>query len=265
MKPSGEDMKVLTDKSNKQGSQDGCQEVRRVIVPAKLGNASRGKDSGYNEPSRGNVVGITEPQGTTATKLRRIAWLSGMDEHKEYDSLMHHINKPSLKECFYQLSGDKAVGVDGVTKAEYEASLDENLEDLVGRMKQMSYRPGPVRQVMIPKEGKPNAFRPLGISNFEDKLVQKMMQRILESIYDPIFLDCSYGFRPGRGCHDAVKDLRQYLYENQVQTLIDVDLAGYFDSIDHQHLLTFLEEKIKDQVFMRYITRMLKECCQKES
>ena len=81
---------------------------------------------------------IAKLQWTTATKLRRIAWLSGRDKHKEFDSLMHHVNKSSLRECFYQLSGDKAVGVDGVTKAEYEASLDENLEDLVERMKQMS-------------------------------------------------------------------------------------------------------------------------------
>lgn len=146
----------------------------------------------------------SESQETTATKLRRIAWLSERDRHKQFDSLMHHINESSLRECFYQLSGDKAVGADGVTKAEYEANLEENLAELVRRMKQMAYRPGPVRQVQIPKEGKGNAMRPLGISNFEDKLVQKMMQRILESIYDPIFLDCSYGFRPGRGCHDAI-------------------------------------------------------------
>jgi group II intron reverse transcriptase/maturase len=101
-------------------------------------------------------------------------------------------------------------------------------------------------------------MRPLGISNFEDKLVQKMMQQILESIYDPIFLDCSYGFRPGLGCHDAIRDLQEYLYKNQVQTVIDVDLAGYFDSIDHKHLQSFLDQKIKDKVFLRYVTRMLK-------
>ena len=133
--------------------------------------------------------------------------MSGMDNHRHFDSLVHHVNETSLKECFYRLSGDKAVGVDGVTKAEYEANLDENLADLVRRMKQMAYRPGPVRQVQIPKEG-------MGISNFEDKLIQKMKQRILESIYDPIFLDFSYGFRPGRGCHDA-GDLHQYLYNTR--------------------------------------------------
>jgi group II intron reverse transcriptase/maturase len=125
-------------------------------------------------------------------------------------------------------------------------------------MKRMAYRPSPVRRVLIPKEGKPNATRPLGISNFEDKIVQKMMQRILESIYEPLFLDCSYGFRPGRGCHDAIRALYQHLYGNYVQTVIDVDLSSYFDSIDHEYLSVLLRMKIRDKRFFRYISRMLK-------
>jgi RNA-directed DNA polymerase len=203
-------------------------------------------------------VRTSETQETTETKLRRIAWLSGRDKHKQFDCLVHHINETSLKECFYQLSGDKAVGADDITKADYATNLDENLKALIGRMKQMAYRPGPVRRVLIPKEGKPNATRPLGISNFEDKIVQKMMQRILESIYEPLFLDCSYGFRPGRGCHDAIRALYQHLYTNEVQTVIDIDLAGYFDNIDHKHLLAFLRMRIRDKRFLRYVTRMLK-------
>ena len=171
---------------------------------------------------------------------------------------MHHINETSLKECFYQLSGDRAVGVDGITKADYATNLDANLEALIGRMKRMAYRPAPVRRVLIPKEGKANATRPLGISNFEDKLIQKMMQQILESIYEPLFLDFSYGFRPGRGCHDAIRALRHHLYRNEVQTVIDIDLAGYFDSIQHDHLIAFLRMKIRDERLIRYIIRMLK-------
>lgn len=199
-----------------------------------------------------------ESQTTTETKLKRIAWLSGRDKHKQFDCLMHHFNEVSLKECFYQLSADRAVGVDGITKADYAANLDENLKALISRMKRMAYRPGPVRRVLIPKEGKPKATRPLGISNFEDKIVQKMTQRILESIYEPLFLDCSYGFRPGRGCHDAIRALHHHLYRNEVQTVIDIDLSGYFDSIDHKHLLAFLRMKIRDKRFLRYVTRMLK-------
>ena len=171
---------------------------------------------------------------------------------------MHHFNESSLKECFHQLSADRAVGVDGITKADYAVNLDANLKDLIGRMKRMAYRPGPVRRVLIPKEGKPNATRPLGISSFEDKIVQKMMQRILESIYEPLFLDCSYGFRPGRGCHDAIRALHHHLYRNEVQTVIDIDLSGYFDSIDHSNLLAFLRMKIQDERFLRYVSRMFK-------
>ena len=83
--------------------------------------------------------------------------------------------------------------------------------------------------MLIPKEGKPSATRPLGISNLEGKIVQKMMQRVLESIYEPLFLECSYGFRPGKGCHYAMRALHHHLHRNEVQTVIDIDLAGYFD------------------------------------
>jgi group II intron reverse transcriptase/maturase len=200
----------------------------------------------------------TEPQLLTSTKLKRIAWLSSRDKSKQFNCLIHHFNEESLKECFNLISGNKAVGADGITKADYAQNLSQNLKGLVAKMKRMAYRPAPVRQVLIPKEGKPSAKRPLGISNFEDKIVQKMMQRVLESIYEPLFLECSYGFRPKRGCHDAIKALHQYLYRNEVQTVIDVDLASYFDSIDHNILKAILRHKIKDKRFIRYIARMFK-------
>ncbi|MBT4504247.1 MAG: group II intron reverse transcriptase/maturase [Gemmatimonadetes bacterium] len=200
----------------------------------------------------------TEMQRTTDTKLKRIAWLSSQDPHKQFDCLMHHFNADSLEACFHPLKGRKAVGIDGVTKAEYAQGLDENIQDLVARMQRMAYRPEPVRQVRIPKEGQPQATRPLGISTLEDKIVQKMMHRVLESIYEPLFLDCSYGFRPGRGCHDAIRALHQHLFRYKVQTVIDVDLAGYFDSIDHQLLESILRKKIRDERFLRYLHRMFK-------
>ena len=118
----------------------------------------------------------------TITKLNRIAWLSKQDPDKEFECLMHLFNKESLLECFHDLDKNKAVGIDGVDKETYGENLDANLDDLLSRMKKMAYRLGPVREVIIPKEGKPGATRSLGISGFEDKIVQKMMQRILESI-----------------------------------------------------------------------------------
>jgi RNA-directed DNA polymerase len=203
-------------------------------------------------------MGATETQLITKTKLNRIALLSKQDPRRSFESLMHHFNEGSLKECFHELDGKKAVGVDGIDKETYGKDLDQNIPKLIARMKTMSYRPGPVREVLIPKEGKPGVTRPLGISGFEDKIVQKMMQQILESIYEPIFLGCSYGFRPGRGCHDAIKDLQHHLYESEIQTVIDIDLKNFFGTIDHEILEGILKEKIKDTKFMRYINRMFK-------
>lgn len=203
-------------------------------------------------------MGTTETQYLTQTKLNRIAWLSKQDCHKEFGCLMHLFNKESLLECFHSLDKNKAVGIDGVDKSSYAENLEINIEALLAKMKQMAYRPGPVREVLIPKEGKPGATRPLGISNLEDKIIQKMMQRVLESIYEPIFLNCSYGFRPGKGCHDAIKDLQNYLHEQDVQTVIDIDLKNFFGTIDHQLMEETLRRKIKDPRLMRYIIRMFK-------
>lgn len=200
----------------------------------------------------------TDTPFNTTTKLKRIAQLSASNSQMQFGQLMHLFNKDALADCFHGLAGNKAVGVDGVGKKEYAEHLDDNLELLLERMKSMSYRPGAVRQVLIPKEGKHGGTRPLGISNFEDKLTQKMMQKVLESIHEPLFLDCSYGFRPGRGCHDAIRALHQHLFRNTVRTVIDVDLENFFGTIDHQKLMDMLKTKISDKRLLRYIARMFK-------
>lgn len=194
----------------------------------------------------------------TDTKLERIAWLSTKDPHKQFTCLMHLYNEESLHKCFQRLDRKKAIGIDGVSKDEYEVNLSKNIDDLLMRMKKMAYRPGNIREVKIPKEGKPGAFRPLGISNFEDKIIQMQTARILESIYDPIFKDCSFGFRPGRSCHDAIKSLTQFLFKNEIETVIDIDMANFFGTIDHKILEDFMRMKIRDTKFMRYIIRMFK-------
>jgi group II intron reverse transcriptase/maturase len=200
----------------------------------------------------------SEPQSKTDTGLSEIAWLSSQDKTQMFHSLMHHINIDSLRGCYHKLDGKKAIGADRISKEMYGEKLHENLDGLIARMKRMGYRPQPVREVRIPKEGKRGATRPLGISNFEDKIVQKRMQEVLESIYDPIFVEWSYGFRPGRGAHDAIKALSSYLYKHEVETVIDVDLANFFGTIDHELLKDFLLLKIKDKKFIRYINRMFK-------
>jgi group II intron reverse transcriptase/maturase len=193
-----------------------------------------------------------ESQENADTALSEIAYLSSHNPAQVFHSLMHHINEGSLRRCFDKLDGKKALGVDGISKAAYGEKLQGNLEDLMLRMKQA------VRQVLIPKEGKAGATRPLGISSFEDKLVQGRVREILESIYEPLFLDWSYGFRPGRSCHDAIRALRSHLYAEEVEVVIDVDLANFFGTIDHGVLQNLLKVKIRDTKFMRYISRMLK-------
>jgi RNA-directed DNA polymerase len=126
------------------------------------------------------------------------------------------------------------------------------------RLSDDEYIPSPVKEHLIPKDGQPGKFRPLGISIFEDKIVQGAFRQVLEAIYEPLFLDCSHGFRPKRGCHTTIKDLRKYLYENTVETIIDIDLKNFFGTIDHKLLEGFLREKIADERFIRYILRMFK-------
>ncbi len=136
------------------------------------------------------------------TKLRLIAEIAAKDKKCRFNNLLHLLSVENLRDCFYLLKRDRASGIDGITMAEYEANLQRNLEDLVGRMKRWQYRPQAVRRVYIPKgDGKQ---RPLGIPSVEDKVVQMGVARILTAIYEKDFLNFSYGFRPGRSCHDAL-------------------------------------------------------------
>jgi len=189
-------------------------------------------------------------------KLKRIAELSSEGEHVTFKWLIQQVAEENLISCFHALDGKKALGIDGISKDEYGANLTENIKSLVARMKNMDYFPAPVRETKIPKgDGK---FRPLGISNIEDKIVQMMFAKILTAIYEPIFVQESFGFRPGRSCHDAIKNLHGYLNKKNYGAVIDVDLSNFFGTINHRKLIQVLEMKIKDRVFIRYIVRMLK-------
>lgn len=192
------------------------------------------------------------------TKFAIISRLSAENPEMVFNQLMHHFNKENLLDWYWSLKGKAAVGIDGMTKEKYGENLEENLDALLRKLKTMSYIPGPVKQILIPKEGRSGATRPLGIGNFEDKIVQKGVQKILEAIYEPLFWDCSYGFRPKLGCHDAIKALRGHLYSQSVRNVIDLDLSNYFGTIDHDLLMAQLSNKIKDKRFLRYIRRMFK-------
>jgi RNA-directed DNA polymerase len=191
------------------------------------------------------------------TKLARIAEIAKERPKEKFTSLMHLINEEMLRECHKGLDSGKATGVDEQTKEEYGRDLEANIKGLIERMKRWQYRPQPVRRVYIPKAGS-DKKRPLGIPAYEDKLVQLALSKILTPIYEADFLPCSFGYRPGRGCHDALKVLNIYLEKRRTNYVVDVDIRGFFDNVDHRWVIKFLEHRIKDPGVIRLVTRMLK-------
>jgi group II intron reverse transcriptase/maturase len=173
-----------------------------------------------------------------------------------FNNLGHLINLEMLETCHHRLDGAKAVGIDGITKEAYERNLAENLKNLLLRIRQGSYHPKPSRIVEIPKAD--GSLRPLAISCHEDKVVQDAIRRVLECIYEPIFLDCSHGFRRRRGCDTALSSLDKYLMSYDCGAVLEIDLRKYFNTIPHEPLIQLLKLKIADQRFLHLIIRLLK-------
>jgi retron-type reverse transcriptase len=170
---------------------------------------------------------------------------------------MNRVCEGSLKEEHRKQSQRKAVGIDGMTKAEYGEKLNENVADLINRMKQFSYKPQAVRRAYIPKAN--GKLRPLGIPAYEDRLVQSVMAGVLNDIYEERFLDCSYGFRLERNAHMAVREINQTIMTRKVNYVLEADIKGFFDNVDHDWLMKFLENDIADPNFLRYVKRFLSE------
>ncbi|EFK07275.1 group II intron-encoded protein LtrA family protein, partial [delta proteobacterium NaphS2] len=191
------------------------------------------------------------------TKLQRIAEKARKEDECRFTSLFHLMNEEMLRECFQELRKDAASGIDKVTKKEYGEKLGENLNALVGKLHRMAYIPLPVRRVYIPKPGS-SKKRPLGIPALEDKLVQAGLTRVLSAIYEQDFIDDSYGFRPGRGCHDALRALSKEVEGCRVHYIVDADIKGFFDNVDHDWMIKFLGHRIADKRVLRYVKRFLK-------
>lgn len=170
-------------------------------------------------------------------------------------SLAHRIDVPALGRAYHRLRDDAAVGVDGVTKAEYGQDVEHKLQELHGRLKSMQWRHQAIRRVHIPKgEGK---TRPIGISTTEDKIVQDSVREVLEAIYEQDFLDCSHGFRPGRSAHDALRALNRAVHQGGVQWIIEADIVSFFDSLDRIQLKEMLRSRVADESFLRLIGKCL--------
>ncbi len=184
---------------------------------------------------------------TITTKQETIANLARQAPGMVLTTLAHHIDLMWLEEAYRRTRKDRAVGVDGVTAEAYEVRLHENLSDLLERFKSGRYRAPPVRRVHIPKDGTKKT-RPIGIPTLEDKILQRAVLMALEPVYEQDFLDCSYGFRPGRGPHQALWD---GIMDMRGARVIDLDIQAFFDSMERTHLHAFLDQRVRDGVIRR--------------
>lgn len=170
-------------------------------------------------------------------------------------NLMHNVNERTLMAEHRKQSRKKATGVDGVDKAAYDEKAQDNIAELVERMRKFQYKPLPVRRTYIPKAN--GKLRPLGIPAYEDRLVQGVMAEVLNEVYEPRFLECSYGFRPGKSAHDVVRYINQMIMRKKVNYVLEADIQGFFDHVDHDWLMKFLAHDIQDKNFLRYVKRFL--------
>lgn len=207
------------------------------------------------EPPLGNTEGALKPMNVS-TKQRRIAELARTNPKMAFTSLNHYLDEEWLRHAYDLTRKDGAVGIDGRTATDYEANLAQNLRDLLGRIKSGRYVAPAVRRAHIPKPD--GMTRPLGIPTFEDKVAQRAIVLLLEPLYEQDFMPCSYGFRPGRSAHGALRDLRSSIMENGLRWVLDVDLRKYFDTIDHGHLRSFLVRRVADGVVRKMIDKWLK-------
>ena len=193
-----------------------------------------------------------------STDLTRIRNRARRDPGMVFTSLYHHVTDvDNLRACYLLLDGNKAVGVDGVTKEQYGENLEDNLQALSDRLKRMGYRPRPKRRSYIPKAGSKKG-RPLGISCFEDKIVELSIKRVLEPIYEEFFEDNSYGYRPGRSQHQCLDHLGRTIQQRKVNHVVESDIRGFFNEVSHQWTLKFLGHRIGDPRILRLISRLLK-------
>ena len=190
------------------------------------------------------------------TTLEAIAAKSLRNKQHRFDSLYTLLNESNLKWAFYQLRKKASAGVDGVTWTTYEEGLRENLRNLVMRLKNKSYRAKLVKRKYIPKAN--GKVRPLGIPSLEDKILQLAVSRILESIFDGHFYEGSYGYRQNRGAKDAVSDLKFGLTFGTFGYVVEADIKGFFDNIDHDWMIRMLEHRIRDKAFLALVRKWLK-------
>lgn len=242
---------------------NGSQKSDRPVVPTKslnnvaqaVAEVAEGRDLAKGNTNQQNAFRTQSREVCAPSALDRVREAARRDKGAKFTALMHHVTKDRLRAAFFQLKKSAAPGVDGVTWDSYAVRLDERIDDLHKRMHRGAYRARPSRRVFIPKaDGK---SRPLGVASLEDKLVQRVVADVMNSIYEADFLGFSYGFRPGRSQHDALDALGAALVRKKVNYVLDADICGYFDAIDHGWLLKFIEHRISDPRLLRLIQKWL--------
>lgn len=235
------------------------------VVPEKSANKERAaaRSAEWVEGRRstkGNSLtgtkGRAQDRATLQQNLQRVRKAVVRDKERQLSTLWHHVyNVDHLRATFYRLRKKAAPGVDGVTWQAYEENLESNLQDLSERLRRGAYRAKPVRRTYIPKPD--GRLRPLGIPTLEDKLVQGLTTKVLEQVYEPEFCGFSYGCRPGRSPHWALDALSVGIERKKVNWVLDADLRGFFDAIDHDRLMEFVEHRIGDKRVLRHIKKWL--------
>lgn len=190
------------------------------------------------------------------TKISKIAQRARNNPKEVFTSIYHLLNEELLMECHKELNGNKATGIDQITKEIYSHNLKTNIKQLVRKLKNKSYKPTPAKRVYIPKAN--GKMRGLAIAIYEDKIVQLALKKIVEAIYEPKFPKYMYGFRPNKGCHDAIKGLHYILSTSKVGYIVDADIKGFFDHVNHKWLIKCIEQHIKDPNIIKLIIRFLK-------
>jgi len=229
--------------------------LAKVII-AKSYDVPMGKD--LSIISEGNKKQVTYPEmENTATKLAFITKRSKEKPQEKMTSLAHLLNPEYLNECWLELKKGKAPGIDGRKLESYsKEEMELEIIEIVRKMKAKEYKPKPAKRVWIEKlNGK---LRPLGIPAIIDKVVQQGIKKILEAIFEPHFLDCSYGFRPNRNCHQALKAVYKMIMTNPINWIVEIDIKGFFDNVDHQWLIECLNQRIDDHNFRSIIIKFLK-------
>lgn len=242
---------------------NGMQKSDGFVIPTKPPNEVASAMEEVVEgrsPTKGNTeqrnVRRTQSRKQRApSELARVREIAKKDKTVKFTALLHHVTPERLKAAFFSLKKCAAPGVDGVTWASYALRLHENITELYARVHRGAYRAKASRRVYIPKSD--GSQRPLGIAALEDKLVQRVVSEVMAEVYEEDFLGFSYGFRPGRSQHDALDALATGILRKKVNYVLDADIRGYFDAIDHEWLLQFVEHRIRDRRLLRLLQKWL--------